>query len=780
VTPTFSAWVRTDWRRRRGSLLALTLLVGVAAGGVMTAAAGARRTATSLERLADASSSADVLVDVGDGGIGAATAIGGLPSVSASAALTIVFAVVDGVDPGIDLGLMLPRSEVGAGTVERDVLVRGRRPDPTARFEVVVNEPMTEITGVDVGDRLVIRTLTSAQVQAEDYGTPRGPVLQVTVSGVTRGPADLGGRPEGTITATPALYPEVVGADEFATFVAVQLRAGATVATFQEDLAALAPTRSPLDVLSFSTRTQPARHTIATLARGLAVLAAVIAAVALATIGLAVARHLQGAARDDSTMRALGMVRHQRERALAATVLPVAVGGPAVAVVLAAICSPLTPIGLARRAEPDPGVRLDAPVLLVGAVGAAAVVAVVAAAGAAWAVRAERRPAPQRPSTAAAAAARLGAPAPVVNGIALALDRRTRGVPVRSTLAGLAVCAMAAIASTTFAAGLHRLAVSPERWGSPWDLSLDLTSNDVDATAQQLAADDTLTAVGRWDSGAVLADGSYVRGFALEPVRGVLGFSLVEGRQPGAGEVVVGPETADRGGVGVGGTVHLAPPGGEGREGQLRVAGIAVFPEIDDGDFDDAVGMTTEDFATYATVPDLFEASQLVVRVRPGVSIADTEARLRTQLGSALDQARPVRPGAVTNLAGLLSIPRLLVAFSAVLGLVVLAHAVRTAAERHAPDFATLRAIGMTRRQLWTCSLSQAVALVVAALVVGLPLGIASGRRTWSAVARSIDVAPDALVPAAAVATLAVGALLLAGVAGALVRRPPSAVDERQ
>jgi hypothetical protein len=47
------------------------------------------------------------------------------------------------------------------------------------------------------------------------------------------------------------------------------------------------------------------------------------------------------------------MTRRMRVVTLAATAIPVAIGGAVVAVVLAAFASPLMPIGVARRAEPD-------------------------------------------------------------------------------------------------------------------------------------------------------------------------------------------------------------------------------------------------------------------------------------------------------------------------------------------------------------------------------------------------------------------------------------------
>src|SRR3954452_12579403 len=53
------SWVRSDWRRRRVSLLALTLLTSIAFGVVATVFAGARRTASSFDRLRTATAAYD-------------------------------------------------------------------------------------------------------------------------------------------------------------------------------------------------------------------------------------------------------------------------------------------------------------------------------------------------------------------------------------------------------------------------------------------------------------------------------------------------------------------------------------------------------------------------------------------------------------------------------------------------------------------------------------------------------------------------------------------------
>jgi len=208
--------------------VALGVLVGVLAGSVMTAAAGARRTATSLERLAEAAGTSDALVDAGEGGLATARRIAELPSVSGTFTASLVFAVIDGAD--IDVALFLPRGESGDRGLERDLLVAGRRPDPERSDEATVSERTSELLGVGVGDPLVIHTLTPEQIEAEEYFPPEGPDVPVTITGITRGPNDLLSRDEGDIMATPALYGEVKGAvDEFATYVAVRLVPGASV-----------------------------------------------------------------------------------------------------------------------------------------------------------------------------------------------------------------------------------------------------------------------------------------------------------------------------------------------------------------------------------------------------------------------------------------------------------------------------------------------------------------------------------------------------------------------
>jgi ABC-type antimicrobial peptide transport system permease subunit len=58
--------------------------------------------------------------------------------------------------------------------------------------------------------------------------------------------------------------------------------------------------------------------------------------------------------------------------------------------------------------------------------------------------------------------------------------------------------------------------------------------------------------------------------------------------------------------------------------------------------------------------------------------------------------------------------------------------------------------------------LAQATTIAVVALVIGVPLGVLVGNFVWSALAGSIGVAPDSLIPSGAVlfgAAVVVGGL---------------------
>jgi ABC-type lipoprotein release transport system permease subunit len=90
---------------------------------------------------------------------------------------------------------------------------------------------------------------------------------------------------------------------------------------------------------------------------------------------------------------------------------------------------------------------------------------------------------------------------------------------------------------------------------------------------------------------------------------------------------------------------------------------------------------------------------------------------------------------------------------------------------RRPRDFALLKTLGFTRRQLGGAVAWQSSVIVVIGLVIGVPLGIAAGRWLWLAFAHELAAVPDPTIPAGSIALAAVAALVLANLVAALPGR---------
>jgi ABC-type antimicrobial peptide transport system permease subunit len=111
-------------------------------------------------------------------------------------------------------------------------------------------------------------------------------------------------------------------------------------------------------------------------------------------------------------------------------------------------------------------------------------------------------------------------------------------------------------------------------------------------------------------------------------------------------------------------------------------------------------------------------------------------------------------PPELSNLRGVVPLPRLLAAFLAALALAALLHVLVTTTRVRAPDFAVLRALGLTKRGIRRIVNVQAAATFVAGLVFGIPLGLAGGRVAWSEIASRVPLAVVSPVAAVAIAVL--------------------------
>ncbi|MEY2416503.1 MAG: putative transport system permease protein, partial [Ilumatobacteraceae bacterium] len=615
-------WVRADWRRRRVSLLALTLLTGLSFAVVAVAVAGARRTATSFERLRATTLAYDhgVAIDApgqnpGDGrGYDDATVrrIEQLPQVAAVGQVVAYVARVPGADG--ELALNAPVGGVIGTQIEHDRILRGRMPAAQSDDEVALSEATAKQTGVDVGGTLTLETMTPDQriqlmggdVHALDHGFV-GPELQLRVVGVVRGVNDLVGSSDEAAIASPHFDTSYRGRIAYSNRILLVRRAsGFTPDDFHAAVDG-AVGGAQLGVFDATHEDKPARRTIHTLAVGLVVFALVAGAVSTLAVNQAVSRHVVGSNPAHPALVALGLTRAQRVRAGTVTVVPAAAAGALIATVASYVASPVMPVGLARRVEPDPGLHVDW--LVTGLTGLGVVVIVLGEAMIAGlsATRAEVS-APHRSRGSAARVSHLSAAmtatgvGPVAaTGMRLAFDRRPPSLPVRSTVMGVGAALAVIVGALTFTSSLDRLENAPHRWGYGWDLLLDTNADGESQLVQALTGDRDVDSVSVVESNFTYIDRDAplgVRSYGLGTSSGTIGYSLLSGLQPvGPDEVVVGPAMAKRLQLAVGDVTQVAtcPCSGDPATTtmtQVRVVGISLFPEDDDGNFNDSLGFS--------------------------------------------------------------------------------------------------------------------------------------------------------------------------------------------
>lgn len=756
------------------------LAIGVAAGGVLAVAAGTSRTATAYDRLAAAARRYDVSVQ--DDGDGAPTIarIADLPGVVAYDRLAVYFGLVDG-----EALLLTGGTEGDFGyRLDTPVLVHGRLPRPTADDEVLLNEEAASSFGLSVGDTVEVATMSPDQFVAVAFegqpleGAPAGPTLVLDVVGVGRIPDDLDDPDAASIVPPPVIERLAGEAGGFDNLARVRLEDGTTVDRFTRSLEELPGHRAEQVYVtrgrddgrrvSDATRVESVSTGLLALASGLAL--AFVVALVIARSG------------DDSlpqrALAACGLDR--RARALAAGLPLLVIGAVAAltALPVAVALSSFFPIGLAGRAEPDPGIDVDGPILAAGA----ALVLLVVALSAAWhawrtsAVTTLGAGPLTRPAPGDGLARRLGLGPPSTFGVRLALSpgRGARTVPARSAIVALAVGVAGVSAVLVFAASLDRLVTTPSFYGVTWDLTVsgsdDRTQNR-DLREQLLAAPETEGLV-ETRVQQVEIRGEDIPVTAVTRHRGDVDAVYLGGRPPRRpDEIALGPLDADDLGVSPGD--RLTVPGADG-DVVVRVVGTVLVP-VEDDEAGRGATMTSDGLARLARSGGF---TSFLVDLAPG---AEPE-RVAAQLGAEAE--RPQTPTSVGNLARAKGVPRLLAAFLAVVGLAAVLHALAVTARRRRPELGTLRALGFRRGQLRSLFLWQALTIAVTGTVLGLALGVAAGRTVWRTVADGLGVVAE---PAAATPVLLGGGLLIvAGVAilgaavGAVAARATVAHPPRQ
>src|SRR5439155_13540027 len=153
---------------------------------------------------------------------------------------------------------------------------------------------------------------------------------------------------------TPAFYRAHPDADAGYFGVVARLRDGADLAAFKEAVQAL-PHEGAIAFQTNAATAAKVDRAVRPSVGALTVFAIVIALTGLLVVGQAIARQTFIDSIDHPVLRALGFRRGQLVLASMSRAVVVGLGAALVAVVGAWLLSPLTPIGPARTAEPNPG-----------------------------------------------------------------------------------------------------------------------------------------------------------------------------------------------------------------------------------------------------------------------------------------------------------------------------------------------------------------------------------------------------------------------------------------
>ena len=762
-------WYRFRAEARRGwkAWLALGILVGLGAGAVLALVAGARRTDSAIERFDARANAWDVQVTSGIPGLFDFAEldleqVARLPGV-ADAVPAFVMAVdgrtADGADVSSDNSVNFfvdPAGRIGAD-VDRVNMLEGRPPRPDDPTEVMVSFRTAENTGLDLGETISATFLSLEALTGTDPSAQPPTSEELRVVGIYATVRELARTSLEGIPTDVRLSPAVLERHRHSALIRnlnVLLTDGAEgVPAFLGRLEALAG-GAPVFELSQPDFVRAGQDAVRPVSRGLLIGGLLLGIVVLVLGGQALSRQAGSEAGDDATLVALGFTagRLVAVRALKAAVVGAAAALTAVAV--AVLAAPLFPIGLAALVEPDPGIRVDGPVLALGGPVAALVFAGLGTTAGWWATRGAlgvvqvpgRRPQVRLANALSGAGARP----PVLAGVQAALGGGAGRAPWASTFT-IAVGLLAAIGATAFGSSLEHLTASPALYGWNWDVRLGQAFSPAFGAEQvdALRQDPALAALAVGNEAEIELGSRRLTLLGVENVVGDIGPSLISGRAArDLGEVTVAPGVARLG-------ERVTATFGDTRT-ELRVVGVAALP--------DAGAMVTLD---------------TLRRLVPGVATQLALARVadRAELGPFIDRAYVVLglgPGdhsrselneAVANFGRVERLPDILAVLMGLVAMGTLLHALLLSVGRRRRELAVLKVLGFTRGQVLTTVAAQASTLTALSLAIGLPLGIAAGRGLWLRFAEGLGVVPVAVVPVLSTGVVVLSALVIANVA---------------
>jgi len=772
-------------RRRWRSWLAIAILISVVGGAVLATAAAGRRTAAAFPRYVDSHGFDSELFSTQP-----------LPRVAHLAGVTAVTTLLgpDNGQPTCACNRQISPNNfgvlvLGAHAFLPFTLVSGHLPDPSDPTQVLASFTLQQDYGLRLGS--IVRVPFYATSQAAAYNAasnatfrPTGPTISFRVVGFEASEFEFpsGGTPSYLLYATPAFAQRVLPHTALAYAYFVRLRHGAgdlprfdaaTTALRGEGVVYAQNEDQQAAVVETSVHPQAVGWWILALLAGL---------VGLAVIGQAVARQSIAESADFPTLAALGMGHRQLLALGMARNLAVGVTGAVGAVVVAALLSPMAPLGEARIAEGSTGFRIDTFVLALGALGIVVAVPLLGLWPTVRAARRDRssdRAAPSRPTAVAGRLGSLGVPASVVVGVRNALERRSgeATVPVASAIIGTVLAVVALCGTAVFGASLTHLTLTPRLYGDPFALNISNSGQQAPSPSllRSLTHDPAVTAVtAGFALPAISINNVTVGAIAGTALRGQLPFSTVDGHLPSAvGQVGLGATTMRQAGAHVGSLVRVTVsfPVGAKRSATFRVVAQVSFPVLGG-----VVGLGTGSIFTLAGYegafcpPGPYAAQCRQVETSNGggllVSVVDGPAGQRRVVHylkvEGSNATLPIVPTSLINFGEAVNFPLIFGAILAVFGAATLLHLLVVSVARRRREVGLLRVIGFVNGQIVSSVVWQSTTLALLGIVVGVPVGIALGEAVWRAFASNLGAVPVAVVPVWLIVALVAGVAAIA------------------
>jgi putative ABC transport system permease protein len=205
--------------------------------------------------------------------------------------------------------------------------------------------------------------------------------------------------------------------------------------------------------------------------------------------------------------------------------------------------------------------------------------------------------------------------------------------------------------------------------------------------------------------------------------------TLVEGKWPGANEVVIDKATADKKDFSVGQQIGVEA---QGPVRKLKISGLVKFGSVS------TIGGATLAGFDLPTAQQLFqkkgELDEIAVAAKPGVTDQELLGQIRnvlppdTQARSGAEQAREDAQDTNDFISFL---QKFLLAFGGIalfVGAFVIANSLSITIAQRTREFATLRTLGASRRQVLRSVILEALVVGAVASVIGLFLGLALAK----------------------------------------------------